>query len=177
MKRFHIHLSVADLEANIRFYSNLFGTTPTVVKPDYAKWMLDEPCINFAISNRQNEPGLNHLGLQTDDAEELERIRQHMDAASSSGRLDETNTGCCYAVSNKHWVLDPQGIAWEGFQTLGEIPLFHKGAATHETGNPANDSSKRDTACCTPLALNAENAAGCCAPSPKAEKSNNHCCG
>lgn len=168
MKRFHVHLSVADLEANIRFYSNLFGSVPTIVKPDYAKWMLDDPHVNFAISNRQAEHGLNHLGLQTDDAEELNAIRQHMDSASSQGRLDETNTGCCYAVSNKHWVLDPQGIAWEGFQTLGEIPLYH---------DDPQQSAITDSACCIPLAPSAETNTGCCVPSSKTKAAGNSCCG
>lgn len=123
MKRFHVHVSVADLDQSIRFYSTLFGTGPTVVKPDYAKWMLDDPRVNFAISHRDAAPGINHLGLQTDSDEELEGLHDQLQRADVAATA-EKNAGCCYATSNKYWVKDPSGIAWETFHTLGSIPTF-----------------------------------------------------
>jgi catechol 2,3-dioxygenase-like lactoylglutathione lyase family enzyme len=147
MKRFHVHLGVPDLAASIRFYSDLFGTAPTVEKPDYAKWMLDDPRVNFAISQRNTRTGLNHLGLQVDSAEELAGIRTQFAAADEGGVSDEKDVSCCYARSDKHWVRDPQGIAWEAFHSLGKVE-FYDGAA-QETTAPG--------ACGT-------NAASCCAP-------------
>lgn len=156
MKRFHVHLSVPDLAASIRFYSGLFGTAPTVEKPDYAKWMLDEPLVNFAISQRSSRAGLNHLGLQADSAEELAEVRARFDAARAGTIVDEPAAHCCYAVSDKHWVADPQGIAWEAFHTLDTIPLFDAASAC---GSAA-------TRCCEPAAGEAAAAAtsaSCCA--------------
>ena len=135
-KRFHVHVSVADLAVNIRYYSALFGTAPTVVKPEYAKWMLDDPRLNFAISVRGAEPGLDHLGLQVTSPEELAAQRQRLRGAELALEV-EGETTCCYARSDKHWSTDPQGIAWETFQTLGEAPTFNGGA-----GEPAA------SACC-----------------------------
>lgn len=141
MKRFHVHVAVADLAASIRFYSSLFGTEPSVVKPDYAKWMLDDPRINFAISARGAPAGLNHLGIQVDSTEELGALRAQVAAADIQAR-DEMGASCCYSRSDKYWVEDPQGIAWETFHTLGSIPVYgdHAGAAD------------RQDACCTPAA-------------------------
>ena len=123
MKRFHVHVSVNDLEANIKFYSTAFGAPPSVVKPDYAKWMLDDPRINFAISNRGNAAGIDHLGLQVDSDEELKELREQVGAAEVAA-IDQSNAKCCYASSDKYWSTDPQGIAWETFHTLESIPVY-----------------------------------------------------
>lgn len=117
MKRFHVHVGVTDLEANIRFYSNLFGAAPTVHKPDYAKWMIDEPRINFAISAGGRE-GVSHLGLEGDSADELATIRRSF-AAADPRIEDEPDAACCHARSDKHWATDPQGIRWEAFHSRG----------------------------------------------------------
>ena len=113
-----------DLDQSIRFYSNLFGMEPSVRKDDYAKWMLDDPRVNFAISHRGNAIGVNHLGLQVESDAELASVRGQFAAADAAATVDEPGANCCYAKSDKHWVTDPQGIAWEAFHTLGTIPLF-----------------------------------------------------
>jgi lactoylglutathione lyase len=133
MKRFHVHVSVADLAASIRFYSALLGSEPAVVKDDYAKWMLEDPRVNFAISQRGGKPGIHHLGLQTDSDEELDHLSAQLQRAELA-TCAETEVACCYARSNKHWVTDPDGIAWETFHTLGPVPTFgdeaqHSGAS------------------------------------------------
>jgi hypothetical protein len=138
MKRFHLHIAVADLAANIRFYSQLFGTPPTTGKTDYAKWMLDDPRINFAISERGAAPGLDHIGIQVDSEEELAAVKMRYDATDASSVTTETGTACCYVESNKHWLTDPQGIAWEAFHSLSDIPTF----SGNDTAEP--------NACCTP---------------------------
>ncbi len=138
MKRFHLHIAVADLAANIRFYSQLFGMPPTTEKPDYAKWMLDDPRINFAISARGMTPGLDHIGIQVDSEGELAAVKMRYDATDASSVTTETGTACCYVESNKHWLTDPQGIAWEAFHSLSNIPTF--------SGNEAVEPN----ACCTP---------------------------
>ena len=138
MKRFHVHLHVADLAASIAFYAKLFDAAPSRVEADYAKWMLDDPAVNFAISTRGHEPGLDHLGFQTDDPAELAALKARAQAADLA-LLDEGATTCCYAQSEKHWITDPQGIAWEQFHTLGNIPVFREGEA------PTSAS-----ACCAP---------------------------
>jgi catechol 2,3-dioxygenase-like lactoylglutathione lyase family enzyme len=117
MKRFHVHVGVSDLEANIRFYSRLFGSEPTVRKADYAKWMVDEPRVNFAISTGSHQ-GVSHLGLQGESADELAEIQRSF-AAADPKTEDEPNAACCYARSDKHWATDPQGIRWEGFHSRG----------------------------------------------------------
>jgi catechol 2,3-dioxygenase-like lactoylglutathione lyase family enzyme len=159
MKRFHVHLGVPDLPASIRFYSGLFGMAPTVEKADYAKWMLDDPRINFAISQRGRAAGLNHLGLQAESADELAGIRAQFDAADASATVADPGALCCYVKSDKHWVTDPQGIAWEAFHTLDSIPLFGAEAAA-ETA---------DGGCCSPKAM----------PLPKSgdvAKASSRCC-
>ena len=128
MKRFHVHAHVSDLQASIGFYSKMFGVDPTRVEADYAKWMLDDPRINFAISTRGGKPGVDHLGIQTDNADELAELKARAQAADLA-LLDEGETTCCYARSEKHWVTDPQGIAWEHFHTLDSIPVFSEKAA------------------------------------------------
>jgi len=158
MKRFHVHLHVADLAASIGFYAKLFAAEPTRLEADYAKWMLADPPVNFAISTRGAQPGIDHLGIQTDDAAELATLKARAEAADMA-LLDEGETTCCYARSEKHWITDPQGIAWEHFHTLGSIPLFNEAPA-----QPAAQS------------------AACCAPTPRGKpvgiaiKSSSSCC-
>src|SRR5688572_22724617 len=124
MKRFHVHVAVPDLQQSIRFYSTMFGADPDVVKPDYAKWMLEDPRVNFAISERSGRaPGVNHLGFQAEDGAELEEIHGRLVAADSRV-VEEKKASCCYSVSDKYWVKDPAGIAWESFHTLGAVPMF-----------------------------------------------------
>jgi catechol 2,3-dioxygenase-like lactoylglutathione lyase family enzyme len=125
MKRLHVHLHVDDLNTSIGFYSKLFAAAPARVEGDYAKWMLQDPPVNFAISTRGAKPGIDHLGIQTDDPAELAAMKAQAEAADLA-LLDEGQTTCCYARSEKHWITDPQGIAWEQFHTLGDIPLFHE---------------------------------------------------
>ena len=157
MKRFHVHLSVPDLAASIRFYSGMFGFAPSVEKADYAKWMLDEPRVNFAISQRGTRTGLNHLGLQADSADELAEIRSRFDAAERGAVVDEPGARCCYAVSDKHWVRDPQGIAWEAFHSQGTIELYD-GACGGATACCAGDEDTKSVA-----AAPAKPARACCA--------------
>ena len=123
MKRFHVHVHVDDLAKNIAFYSAMFGAQPARVEADYAKWMLEDPRINFAISSRGRNPGLGHLGFQVDSEEELAALKAQA-ARADMALFDEGSTSCCYARSEKYWVTDPQGIAWEQFHTLADIPLF-----------------------------------------------------
>ena len=141
MKRFHVHLHVQDLAQSIAFYARLFDAAPTRQESDYAKWMLDDPPVNFAISTRGSTPGLDHLGIQTDDAAELAALKARAEAADLA-LLDEGATTCCYARSEKHWVTDPQGVAWEHFHTLGDIPVFRERA----------DEAAATAACCAPKA-------------------------
>ena len=166
MKRFHAHVHVDDLAQSIAFYSKLFAAAPTRVEADYAKWMLEDPRVNFAISTRGTTPGLDHFGLQTDDAAELAELKARAEAADMT-LLDEGNTTCCYARSEKHWVTDPQGIAWEHFHTLGDIPVFNEAAPSSAAG-----------ACCTPAAAAPAPAApraACCGPAT-ATNSKTSCC-
>ena len=123
MKRFHIHIAVNDLEENIRFYTALFQTEPSLRETDYAKWMLDDPRINFAISTRGQKTGLDHLGLQVESDSELEAVQQGLTAAALPVAAQK-QAACCYAESNKYWTVDPQGIAWEAFHSLNKIPMF-----------------------------------------------------
>jgi len=128
MKRFHVHAHVDDLKASVAFYSKLFAAEPTRLENDYAKWMIEDPRINFAISTRGGKPGVDHLGFQTDSDEELVELKERARAADMAV-LDEGETACCYARSEKHWVTDPQGIAWEHFHTLDGIPTFNHDSA------------------------------------------------
>ena len=149
MKRFHVHAHVDNLPASIAFYSRLFGAEPTRVEADYAKWMLDDPRINFAISTRGSGPGVDHLGFQTDTPEELAELKRRAESAELALQ-DEGQTTCCYARSDKHWVTDPQGIAWEHFHTLDAIPVFSEAAPAH---TPAEADAAADaSACCAPRA-------------------------
>ena len=121
MKRFHLHVSVENLEQSIIFYSTLFASAPTVRQADYAKWMLEDPRVNFAISARRRPIGVNHLGFQVDTDEELRGMHAQLQAADER-LVQEDEQPCCYARSNKYWVTDPTGIAWETFHTLGSFP-------------------------------------------------------
>jgi len=123
MKRFHVHVAVDDLDGSKAFYTRLFGAEPAVVKHDYAKWMIEDPRINFAISIGRDRTGIEHLGLQADNAEELAEIRGRL-AAAGAEVSDQPGANCCYAHSDKHWAVDPQGIAWEAFHTLGEARRY-----------------------------------------------------
>ena len=148
MKRFHVHVAVPHLEESVRFYSTLFGAEPAVHKGDYAKWMLDDPRVNFAISQRVGAGGVNHLGFQVDSGDELEAIRAQLIAADRS-IVSEKAANCCYAVSDKYWVTDPSGVAWETFHSLASIPVYGgteaTGAAVHESGCCAPASTSRRT--------------------------------
>jgi lactoylglutathione lyase len=153
MKRFHVHLHVDDLSKSIAFYSSLFAAEPTRAEADYAKWMLQDPPVNFAISTRGARAGIDHLGIQTDDPAELADMKARAVEADMA-LLDEGETTCCYARSEKHWVTDPQGIAWEHFHTLGNIPVF----------NEAESTGSSASACCTPAVATE---AACCTPAPR----------
>ena len=144
MKRFHVHMAVEDIEQNIRFYSIVFGSAPTVLKADYAKWMLDDPRVNFAISKRGAKSGLDHVGIQTESEVELEDVHSRL-ARADQNLLEQEQTSCCYAKSNKYWVQDPQGIAWEAFHTLGEVPVFGDGTLAAQA-----EKLGIKAACCTP---------------------------
>ena len=123
MKRFHVHVSVDDIAASVRFYSSVFAAAPTVLKADYAKWMIDDPRVNFAISRRGTKSGLDHLGVQVESDAELTELRNQV-AAAEIVALDQQNAECCYVRSDKYWTTDPQGIAWETFHTLQSIPTY-----------------------------------------------------
>ncbi len=140
MKRFHVHLHVDDLGNSVAFYSRLFGAAPTRVESDYAKWMLDDPRINFAISTRGTRAGVDHLGFQVDDADELAELKARAEAADMA-LLDQGETTCCYARSDKHWIVDPQGIAWEHFHSLGNVPVFSEGKP---------ETAAEGAVCCAP---------------------------
>ena len=144
MNRFHVHTHVIDLQRSIDFYSKMFGARPTRVEADYAKWMLEDPCVNFAISTRGGKPGLDHFGIQTDSEEELTELKRRARAADMVV-LDEGQTTCCYARSDKHWITDPQGIPWECFHTLAFIPVFSEEsiAAPTQPGDSMRASSGR----------------------------------
>jgi catechol 2,3-dioxygenase-like lactoylglutathione lyase family enzyme len=146
MNRLHVHIAVADLDQSIRFYSAMFGTEPSVVKDDYAKWDLDNPAVNFAISTRSTKTGLDHVGIQADSEAELAALQARLDAAGIAGR-EQSGTACCYARSDKYWSLDPQGIAWEAFHTLDSIPTFNE-----------SDDETPAQGCCVPEI----GASGCC---------------
>lgn len=162
MKRVHIHVAVENLPDSIRFYSALFAAEPSVTKPDYAKWMLDDPRVNFAISSRGAAPGLNHLGVQVESGEELAEMHGRLDALTDV--REEAGAACCYATSDKYWVTDPQGVAWETFHTLDSIPVF---------GTDHSEAAKAG-ACCIPLAIAAEPDAPCCVPTQ--EPKSGGCC-
>jgi len=141
MKRMHMHVSVADLDQSVAFYATMFGAPPTVLKHDYAKWMLEDPRVNFAISTTAALPGLSHVGVQAETPEELSDIASRLVAAGEQ-TLNEVAATCCYARSDKAWVTDPSGLRWETFHTFGEATTYgeDRGAAPAQTA--------RTTACC-----------------------------
>lgn len=164
MKRLHVHISVDNLAASIAFYSGMFGSAPTVEKTDYAKWQLDDPRMNFAISRRGAQAGLNHLGIQVETAGELGAMQSRLEALQPDIEM-EADVACCYAKSDKYWLTDPSGIAWETFHTLDSIPVFgerdHVEAAKAACCTPlANSTTKADAPCCVPAA--AKQGASCC---------------
>jgi catechol 2,3-dioxygenase-like lactoylglutathione lyase family enzyme len=150
MKRLHVHVSVNDLDASVRFYSQLFAADPTVHKPDYAKWMVEDPRVNFAISQRDGRPGVQHLGIQVEDRGELEEVYGRLRRAERPV-IEEGETTCCYAHSEKSWIEDPQGVQWETFLTSGESTVY----GTDEIRPKAEKEAK--AACCAP---------DCCSPTP-----------
>ena len=160
MKRFHVHLNVADLAVSIRFYQELFGAEPVVRKPDYAKWMLEDPRINFAISSTGRTPGIDHLGLQVDSGEELATLGRRLQAAGGT-LVPENATVCCYARSDKTWTEDPQGTRWETFHTFGDATTYHAADAACATDGA---SCTPDVQAMQPMPVTTATNASCCAP-------------
>ena len=157
MKRFHIHVGVDKLDESIRFYSALFGAEPVKRKPDYAKWLLDDPRLNFAISTRVKTKGMDHLGIQVEEEGELTELRERLKAADLAV-VEEGETVCCYARSDKSWVQDPAGIPWEAYRTMEDAQVF------------VSQPNQAESACCTPETKGTPN---CCVPSEKMAT----CCG
>ena len=167
MKRFHVHVAVASLASSIDFYSKLFGQAPSKERLDYAKWMLDDPRVNFAISVRGHATGVNHFGFQAENAEELHGLKRLAEAASGGQVLDQGETACCYAKSEKHWTVDPQGLAWEHFHTMSEVHEFgadsvsQTGVGCRAVKPSVQDNEQAKSACCIPKAAVAT-AGSCC---------------
>ncbi len=149
MKRLHLHIAVADLDRSIGFYSTLFGTGPTVSKPDYAKWMLEDPKVNFAISARGAEAGLDHVGIQVDTEDELRVLANRLKDAGETTR-DQESASCCYAQSHKSWISDPSGLRWETFFTFGEATTYGE--------DDVPELEAKASSCCAPRA----DAKACC---------------
>jgi catechol 2,3-dioxygenase-like lactoylglutathione lyase family enzyme len=145
MKRLHLHVGVEDLAASVRFYETLFDAAPTVLEHDYAKWMLDDPRVNFAISARARAAGVDHLGIQTESAEELGALAARLKAAGSE-TFDQQATTCCYAKSDKSWVRDPSGLRWETFYTFGEATSYGEDEKLPEPGAAACCGPAREPA-------------------------------
>ncbi|MEO6382455.1 MAG: ArsI/CadI family heavy metal resistance metalloenzyme [Nitrobacter sp.] len=145
MKRLHVHVAVEDITRSVGFYSALFAAKPTVVKPDYAKWMLDDPCVNFAISTRGRQPGLDHLGIQVENPVELQEVYDRLRDAGGN-IIEQGQTSCCYAKSEKSWIDDPAGIAWETFLTSGESTTYGDGTGEQE----ARVAHEKESACGAP---------------------------
>lgn len=154
MKRLHVHVAVQDLTHSIGFYSALFASKPSIVKPDYAKWMLDDPRVNFAISTRGRQPGLDHLGIQVENAEELKEVYARLHEAGGNV-VEQGQVTCCYAKSEKSWIDDPAGIAWETFLTSGESTDYGDGSGQHMP----RVAHETEAACCAPKA---QAASACC---------------
>jgi catechol 2,3-dioxygenase-like lactoylglutathione lyase family enzyme len=157
MKRFHVHVGVSNISESIRFYTQLFGAAPTVSKSDYAKWLLDDPSVNFAISSRDGAiKGIEHIGIQSQNEDELAEVYDRLKSADRPV-LEEGATTCCYAQSEKSWIADPDGVIWEAFLTKGDSTVYG--------GNPMLDqlvsANANENACCTPVAPHANS----CTPS------------
>lgn len=157
MKRLHVHVAVRNLDESVRFYSTLFATAPTVLKPDYAKWMLDDPWVNFAISTHSKTKGVSHLGIQVENEGELREVYSRLQQAERPV-LEEGATTCCYAQSEKSWIADPQGVTWETFHTIGE-------STDYGTSADLRVLTETKSACCAP------------APTTKVEVVPTACCG
>jgi hypothetical protein len=164
MKRLHVHVGVDELAQSIRFYSTLFAAEPATVKDDYAKWMLDDPRVNFAISTRAGRAsGISHLGIQAEDETELGEVYERL-ARAERPIVEAKNATCCYAQSDKQWIADPQGVPWETFFTYGESTVYGEGSLAKL--NEVNDAACCAPICCEPEALStaaAEPATACCA--------------
>lgn len=160
MKRMHIHVAVKDIPRSVHFYSAMFAAQPTVVKDDYAKWMLEDPRVNFAISTHGEKPGLDHLGIQVENQDELQEVYQRLQDADSPV-LEEGETTCCYSRSEKSWIADPQGISWETFLTTGESTTYGHSRVT--AGEPVRIADAGADACCLPSIKSAA-ATACCEP-------------
>jgi catechol 2,3-dioxygenase-like lactoylglutathione lyase family enzyme len=161
MKRMHVHVGVKNIDEAVTFYSALFGAEPNKKMPDYAKWMLDDPKLNFAVSTRSGKEGVDHLGIQVENEAELSEMRKRISQAEIDV-IDEGETVCCYAESDKSWVQDPAGIAWEAYQTMGDAQLFS-----------AKDDNTQ-SACCTPVSIPVVAASSsCCEPS---DSNSSGCC-
>lgn len=157
MKRLHVHVGVNDLAPSVRFYSTLFGAEPTVLKTDYAKWMLDDPRVNFAISSGQHAAkGIEHLGIQVENTDELAQVYDRLKAADSPV-LEEGATTCCYAKSEKSWIADPDGVVWEAFYTNGEATVYGDSPALSALSASASEST-----CCSPAMPDAQSSVACC---------------
>ena len=157
MKRMHVHVGVEDLAKSIGFYSTLFGAEPTVTKPDYAKWMLDDPRVNFAVSSGQHAAkGIEHLGIQVESSDELAEVYGRLQAADAPV-LEEGATTCCYAKSEKSWIADPDGVVWEAFFTNGEATVYGDSPALS-----ALSANASDAACCAPAMPAAQAPVACC---------------
>ena len=161
MKRLHVNVAVADLEASMRFYTSLFASEPDFVKADYAKWMLDDPRVNFAITTRGSRKGIDHLGIQVENEGELGEVYARLKTAGAPV-IEQGETTCCYAKSEKNWISDPEGIAWETFLTKGESPVY---------GVDANLRDQLSACCAQPSAENTRAATSCCDTTSE-EKSN-----
>ena len=144
MKRLHVHVSVADLDQSVRFYATLFAAAPTVLKHDYAKWMLEDPRVNFAISKRGGAAGVQHLGIEAEDSAELAEVYDRLKQAERP-IVAQPATTCCYAKSDKQWIADPQGIAWETFLTHGEAAVYG------ESGSIEKLKAATGEVCCEPM--------------------------
>lgn len=174
MKRLHVHITVNDLDANIRFYSSIFGAQPDVKKDDYAKWQLEDPRVNFAVSARGAKAGVEHLGIQVESADELAEVQSRL-AQADAPVTEQIGGACCYARSDKYWITDPQGVAWEAFHTLDSVPTFSGDAADSASGS----------ACRTPRAQEStrqekedvmEKASSCCTPAREELPAKSSCC-
>ncbi|HLI13723.1 MAG TPA: ArsI/CadI family heavy metal resistance metalloenzyme [Alphaproteobacteria bacterium] len=147
MKRLHVHVAVNDLSRSVRFYSTLFGAAPSVIKADYAKWMLEDPRVNFAISTGHGTAGLDHLGIQVERPDELEAVAARLGSAGEAVR-EQKQANCCYARSDKAWIADPEGISWETFFSLGESTVYGEDHAPGEMALAGPKPASR--ACCAP---------------------------
>lgn len=165
MKRLHVHISVDNLADSIQFYAGMFAAEPTVLRSDYAKWKLEDPCMNFAISQRGAKAGLDHLGIQVESDSELFEMQARLDALQP-GVEKEEGVQCCYAQSDKYWVTDPSGIAWETFHSLTDIPVFGGSTSATPARKPIDipvtqSNSQTATACCAP-STSTKQGSSCC---------------